>query len=235
MVGVYVDDIITTGDTENVKLFRERLHSELGMDDGSEFNWYLDIDTNRHPVGTYEIHQPQYIDDKCVEIRKFIGQGGSSTPLPLDYQHIRAVDTIRAKIYSGMVGSLMYAMICTRADLPMALSVVCRFMKQPKEEDCDLVQHLFHYVSRNRYLLTSKRSAPQFLAGFAGVSYNNQDEGKSTLGYLLTVGDSLISWNSIRQPVMVLSKCEAELISANSATQEANWLKLLHQDIGYEE
>ena len=36
--------------------------------------------------------------------------------------------------YSSAVGSLMYAMVCSRPDLSYALSVVSRYMANPRKE-----------------------------------------------------------------------------------------------------
>ena len=36
--------------------------------------------------------------------------------------------------YSSAVGSLMYAMVCSRPDLSYALSVVSRYMANPEKE-----------------------------------------------------------------------------------------------------
>jgi ATP-binding cassette subfamily B (MDR/TAP) protein 1 len=41
--------------------------------------------------------------------------------------------------YSSAVGSLMYAMVCSRPDLPHALSVVSRYMANPGKEHWNAV------------------------------------------------------------------------------------------------
>jgi ATP-binding cassette subfamily B (MDR/TAP) protein 1 len=47
--------------------------------------------------------------------------------------------------YSSAVGSLMYAMVCSRPDLSHALSVVSRFMVNPGKEHWRAVQWIFRY------------------------------------------------------------------------------------------
>ena len=42
--------------------------------------------------------------------------------------------------YSSVVGSLMYAMVCSRPDLSFAMSLVSRFMANPGKEHWKVVQ-----------------------------------------------------------------------------------------------
>ena len=47
------------------------------------------------------------------------------------------------------------------------------------------------------------------------------------------LNNSVISWNSKRQPTVATSSTEAEYMSLYSATQEAIWLRLLLKDLKY--
>jgi hypothetical protein len=212
------------------------MHREFGMEDGGELNWYLGIGIERHPDGSYEIQQKQYLKDKCDEYQRYITHG-CSNPLPTNFLDIlKLAENSNATEddfpYSEIVGSLMYAMIGTRPDLAMALSVVCRYMKNPKKLHCDLVKHILRYVSVNSYSLIYQSNPGSELVGWVDASYANREQCKSTTGFLFTFGKTAISWLSSKQPVVALSSCEAELIAANSAVQEAIWLKQLLSDIG---
>ena len=48
--------------------------------------------------------------------------------------------------YSSAVGSLMYAMVCSRPDLSHALSVVSRYMANPDKQHWNAVQWIFRYL-----------------------------------------------------------------------------------------
>jgi ATP-binding cassette subfamily B (MDR/TAP) protein 1 len=50
--------------------------------------------------------------------------------------------------YSSVVGSLMYAMVCSRPDLYHALSVVSRYMGNLGKEHWKLVQWVFQVAIR---------------------------------------------------------------------------------------
>ena len=48
--------------------------------------------------------------------------------------------------YSRAVGSLMYAMVCTRADIAYAVSVVSKFMSNPSKLHWDAVKWVMRYL-----------------------------------------------------------------------------------------
>ena len=48
--------------------------------------------------------------------------------------------------YSQVVGSLMYAMVCTRADIAYAVNVVSRFMSNPGKLHWDAVKWVMRYL-----------------------------------------------------------------------------------------
>ena len=48
--------------------------------------------------------------------------------------------------YSSAVGSLMYAMVCTRPDIAHAVRVVSRFLANPGKEHWETVKWIFKYL-----------------------------------------------------------------------------------------
>jgi hypothetical protein len=48
--------------------------------------------------------------------------------------------------YSSDVGSLMYAMVCSRSDLSHAMSLVSRYKANPGKEHWNAVQWIFRYL-----------------------------------------------------------------------------------------
>ena len=48
--------------------------------------------------------------------------------------------------YSIAVGSLMYAMVCSRPDLSYAMSLISRYMSNPGKEHWKTVQWIFRYL-----------------------------------------------------------------------------------------
>ena len=48
--------------------------------------------------------------------------------------------------YSSVVGSLMYAMVCTRPDIAHAVGVVSRFLENPGKEHWEAVKWIIRYL-----------------------------------------------------------------------------------------
>jgi hypothetical protein len=48
--------------------------------------------------------------------------------------------------YASAVGSLMYAMVCTRPDIAHVVGVLCRYMSKPGKEHWTAVKRVFKYL-----------------------------------------------------------------------------------------
>ncbi|KAL9858560.1 putative RNA-directed DNA polymerase [Arabidopsis thaliana] len=80
--------------------------------------------------------------------------------------------------YANVVGSLMYAMVCTRPDLAHAVSVVNRFMGQPGKEHWLAVKRILRYVKGTSDVgLIYGGDAPSLIAG-------DVDSRRSMTGYV---------------------------------------------------
>ena len=52
--------------------------------------------------------------------------------------------------YASVVGSIMYAMICTRPDVSYALSVTSRYQSNPGESHQTTVKNILKYLRRTK-------------------------------------------------------------------------------------
>ncbi len=81
--------------------------------------------------------------------------------------------------YAPMLGSLMYAMICTRPDLSTAVSILSRYTRNPKKIHCQLIQHTFRYARDNSYAIQYKYNSPLKLEGYVDAAYATGQDCKS--------------------------------------------------------
>jgi hypothetical protein len=69
------------------------------------------------------------------------------------------------------------------------------------------------------------------------VGYNDNDHtgdidtSKSTSGILFFLGKCPISWRSVKEQVVAMSSCEAEYITASTASTQPLWLARLLGDL----
>ena len=70
------------------------------------------------------------------------------------------------------------------------------------------------------------------LEGYCDADWNTlSGDSLSTTGYIFTLGGGAICWKSKKQSIIANSTMEAELIALASASEEANWLRDLLNEI----
>ena len=67
--------------------------------------------------------------------------------------------SMRKILNASAVGSLMYAMLCTRPDICYAVVIVSRYQSNPGLKHWELVKHILKYLWRTRnYMLVYSES-----------------------------------------------------------------------------
>ena len=56
------------------------------------------------------------------------------------------MDRISKVHYASAIGSLMYAMVCTRPDIAHVVGVVSRFMSRPGKQHWEVVKWILRYL-----------------------------------------------------------------------------------------
>lgn len=241
IVGLYVDDILTTGEIKEVQDFREKLKSAFKLNEkGGLASTYLGIKITQSEE-KITLDQRKYVEDKLDEYREFIGDHRCcATPLPPDFQSMlleaeNSNETEPTFPYRSMVGSLVYAMMGTRFDISAAVSVVSKYCERPKKIHCDMVRRIYWYLrgNNNRGIIYDKGSVE--LIGYCDSSYANLENYASLSGYVYKFGGGAISWGSSRQKVIATSTSEAEYVALLPCLQECVWLKLLLKELGYQQ
>ena len=95
------------------------------------------------------------------------------------------IDGMKDVPYASAVGSIMYAMLCTRPDIAQAVSVVSRFQANPGQEHWTAVKNILKYLRRTKeFCLVFDGSLLQIL-GYTDVDFQ--------LGYVFTIGSCVVS------------------------------------------
>nr|CAD41912.2 OSJNBa0033G05.13 [Oryza sativa Japonica Group] len=134
--------------------------------------------------------------------------------------------------YSSAVGSLMYAMICSRPDLSHALSVVSRYMANPGKEHWKDVQWIFRYLHGTSSACLQFGRSRDGLVGYVDSDFaGDLDRRRSLTGYVFTIGGCAVSWKASLQATVALSTTEAEYMAISEACKEAIWLRGLYTEL----
>jgi hypothetical protein len=124
--------------------------------------------------------------------------------------------------YSSVVGSLMYAMVCSRPDLSHAMSVVARYRSNPGKEHWKVVQWIFIYLRGSSSACLCLGKSGDGLVDYVDSDYGGDlDRRRSLSGYVFTVGDCAVSWKARLQDTVALSTKEAEYMAIAEVTKEA--------------
>ncbi|GJS86872.1 retrotransposon protein, putative, ty1-copia subclass [Tanacetum coccineum] len=216
---LYVDDILIMGNSipmlQDVKSYLRRC---FAMKDLGEAAYILGIkiykDRSRWLIG---LCQSAYIEKilKHYHMENFKRRSipmqdklrlsksqGASTPAEL--KRMQNVP------YASAVGSIMYAVRCTRPDVAFAQNITSRFQQNPG----DLKREL--------------RVSCYTDAGYL----TDADDLKSQTGYVFVLNRGVVDWKSAKQSIFATSSAKVEYIAAFDASKEVVWVRKFISGLG---
>ena len=134
--------------------------------------------------------------------------------------------------YASTVGSLMYAMLCTRPDICYAVGIVIRYQSNPGMGHWIAVKHILKYLKRTRDYMLVYSGGDLNPIGYTDSDFQlDKDNRKSISKSIFTLGGGAVVWRSIKQSIIADSTMEVEYIAACEAAKESVWLKKLYIDL----
>ncbi|KAJ9553104.1 hypothetical protein OSB04_017149 [Centaurea solstitialis] len=155
----------------------------------------------------------------------------SKTQCPVSSQD---QDRMKSVPYASAIGSIMYAMLCTRPDVAYSVSVTSRYQQNPGEPHWVVVKNILKYLRRTKdmFLVFGGSEDEISVTGYSDASFQtDRDDFRSQSGYVFTLNGGTISWKSSRQDTIADSTTEAEYIAASDAAKEAVWLRNFLSDL----
>ncbi|XP_060172783.1 uncharacterized mitochondrial protein AtMg00810-like isoform X1 [Lycium barbarum] len=211
---VYVDDILVTGSSlQLIKDTKAALHQSFKMKNLGELRYFLGIELARSKSGIL-MHQGKY----ALELISELGLGAAkpvATPLevnakltPKEVDDLIKSSTSQGEndpladvsTYQRIIGKLLYLTI-TRPDIAFSVQILSQFLHQPKKSHLDAAMRIVRYVKdqSGHGILLSSNSQEQVSAYCDGDWAACPNSRKSVTGFLVKLGDSLISWKSKKQ------------------------------------
>ena len=137
-------------------------------------------------------------------------------------------------LYASTIGSLMYAMLCTRPDIAYALGVVSKYMSHPRLEHWTAVKQIVKYLRGTTSKCLHFGGSTTNLQGYVDSDLvGDIDTRWSTIGYVFTIGGVVMSQVSRLQKVNALSTTKAEYVATTEATKEMIWLQFFLEELGH--
>uniref|UniRef100_A0A2N9HS45 Integrase catalytic domain-containing protein n=1 Tax=Fagus sylvatica TaxID=28930 RepID=A0A2N9HS45_FAGSY len=219
---------------EFIKTIKEWLSSTFEMKDMGEASFVLGVkilkNRSRKLLG---LSQETYIRkvlkrfhmQDCKPIDTLVGKGDSlsSEMCPKTQAEIESMARVP---YANAIGSLMYAMLCTRPDICFAVGLVSRFQSNPRPAYWKVMKRILRYLRGTADYMLCYQGRDLRLRGYSDADWaGDLDERKSTSGYTFLLGGGAITWCSKKQSCVALSTMESEYVACSAAVQEAVWLR----------
>ncbi|OAE34321.1 hypothetical protein AXG93_1054s1050 [Marchantia polymorpha subsp. ruderalis] len=210
-LALYVDDcILASNSLRLLTKIKEKLKAEFEMVDLEEIHHCLgmEVDRNREE-GWIRISQPRYLVEKLARFN-MADCKPIDTPMEPDLKlstldspnSVGESEEVKNIPYQAAVGSLMWAMVCTRPDISFAVSSVAQFMSNPGLTHWKAVKRIFRYLrgTLDFSLVFTRVDKPSGLTGYSdAVSGGCLDTRRSTSGYCFQLNGGTISWTSKKQ------------------------------------
>ena len=239
---LYVDDMLIVGeDRSMINKLKKELSKSFDMKDLGPAQQILGMKIVRdRKVKRVWLSQQKYVEQV---IRRF-NMGDAKpvkTPLANHFKLSKSscpsskkeIEEMEAIPYSSAVGSLMYAMVCTRPDIAHAVGMVSRFLSNPGKDHWEAVKWILRYLKGTSNMCLCFGGAKPVLEGYTDSDMaGDLDSRKSTSGFLFTFAGGAVSWQSKLQKCVALSTTEAEYIAAAEAGKEMLWMKRFLQELG---
>ena len=233
---LYVDDILLA--SSDIGLLHETkkfLSKNFEMKDLGNASFVLGIQILRdRSQGILRLSQKSYIEKvlnrfgmkDCSSGDTPVAKGDkfSLTQCPKNNLEIEEMQKIP---YASVVGSLMYAQVCTRPDIAFIVGMLGRYMSNLGVYHWKAAKRVMRYLKRTKYfMLTYRRSDSLEIFGFYDSDFAGcQDSKRSTSGYVFMLAGGVISWRSAKQTLIASSTMAAEFIACYEASNHGIWLR----------
>ena len=156
---LYVDDILLIeNDIPALPGIKIWLSSQFSMKDLGEASYILGMkiyrDRSKRMLG---LSQSMYID---TVLKRFSMENSKKGYLPIGHgislskkdcpTTLEERERMSRVPYASVVGSIMYAMICTRSDVTYSLGVVSRYQSDPRENHWKVVKIILKYLRNTK-------------------------------------------------------------------------------------
>jgi hypothetical protein len=241
---LYVDDILLIGNDVNLlNSVKDYLSSKFSMKDLGEAAYILGIkiyrDRSRRLIA---LSQSTYLEKVLKRFRMDQSKKGflpvqKGKPLSLTQCPATAKDREEMSNipYASAIGSIMYAMLSTRPDVALALSLTSRFQSNPGMSHWTAVKNILKYLRRTKdmFLVYGGCGEELGVKGYVDASFDTDpDDSKSQTGYVFMVNGGAVSWRSCKQSTVAQSTMESEYMAASEAANEAVWLRKFVIELG---
>nr|XP_018627571.2 uncharacterized mitochondrial protein AtMg00810-like [Nicotiana tomentosiformis] len=225
---VYVDDIVvTSNNTTFLKSAVDQLGNSFSIRDLGNLSFFLGVQVSRNSSSIY-LSQEQYINN-LLDRASMQNSKPLLTPMATSVKLFKgdSPEFRDPTLYRHVVGALQY-LTFTRPDIAFAVNKVCQFMHCPSLNQWAVVKRVLRYLQHTKKQQFFSRSSHLHLQAFTDADWAGCiDDHKSIGGYVIFLGNNLISWSSKKQRTVARSSTESEYKALADAAAELTWIQSL--------
>ena len=157
-------------------------------------------------------------------------------PLPKELDDSALLNEEDKMIYESLVGSLLWASVCTRPDLQYAVSKLGSKMAAPSIRDMEILKKCPRYVrgTTNAKITFKKNTGKHVeLVGYSDASHGSESKRYSQDGYVFMWNGTPVTLSSRRQKSVFISTYQAEIYGLGEIIREIIWVRGLLTDFGF--
>ena len=178
---LYVDDIfLATNDINLLVEIKQLLFSHFDIKDLGEASYVLAIQILRDkPSGIMRLSQQMYIErilkrfnmQSCSFGKRPIVKGNKFSKGQCPHNDIER-DKMKSIPYSSVVGSLMYAQVCTHLDIAFVVGVLGRYLSDLGQSHWKAAKKFLRYLQGTKdFMLTYQRTDTLEVVDFSDFDY----------------------------------------------------------------
>jgi hypothetical protein len=240
---LFMDDILLNGNgISMMEAVKSSLRKSYSMKDLGEVAYILVIkiyrDTSKRLIG---LSQDAYIDKV---LNRFNMQDSKKCFLPMSHG-ITLIkkqcptdpdepERMRVIPYAPTIGSIMYAMICTRLDVSYALSATSIYQTNYGDTHWTIVKNILKYLRRTKEaFLVFGDEQELVVKGYNDSSFHTDaGDSKSQSSFMFYLNRGAVSWKSSKQDIVADSMVEAEYIAASEAAKDVVGIRNFVSELG---
>lgn len=204
------------------------------MKDLGALKYFLGIAVSHGKEGIY-LSQRKYALDIIAECG-LLGSKPADTPMEQNH-NLSKHDGLyfeEPEKYRRLVGWLVYLAV-KKPELSYTVHILAQFLKAPRQKHWAAALCLVRYLKKSPgqgILLSSTND--QTLSAYCDADYAAcQLTRRSLTGYIVMLGNSIVSWKTKKQHTVYMSSAESEYRSMAMTCQELTWTKALLTSLGF--
>jgi hypothetical protein len=121
-----------------------------------------------------------------------------NTPFASNYKLVENTGRAIAQLkYASVIGSMMYAIHCTRPDVAFVVNRLSRYISSPSVEHWKAITRVLGYLKKTKNLGFYYSRYPAVLEGYSDANWvTSMSDNKLASSWIFTLGGGAISWAS---------------------------------------